>query len=318
MAQKFNIVYNAAKETAYAQASASLVLAASLNSMIQFVPVLQHNGSVDSGATTAEYNIQRVKRIKGADVANSTANTTSAALAALDTFTTVSWETIGVATGVLRSVGVKLGINEEFNPDSLGAVHAKAVSDSVQLQVVERHEALLEEIQGAATGTDKLVYTAGKTDVYDAITAEVNRIMLTSDDYKHMSDKNKMLIVLHPSVADMVAKEIGTVFNQEAPIAQTGMRSGMSINGVPVIVDANLNKFEGAAATEVIGALVLDSEAIAFKAAEFEKPVDVNLGLTRFYGKFFYNIVKAVDTARIGKFELTLGTAVKTKKASAA
>lgn len=319
MAKKFNIVYKAAKETAYANKAAALVLAASMNSVVDFVPVSAPNGTVDMGATTAEYNIQRVKRVKGADVANANTGTTAAALTALDTFSQVDWETIGVATGALRSVGVKTSINEEFNADSMGEVHQKAIKDSMELQVIERHEALIQEaFTASGTSAGTLAFTAGKADIFDKLSEVADEIMLLSDDFKHMTDENNMVIIMHPTIARQVAKEIGTVFNQEAPIYQTGFKANKSLNGIPVIVDANLNKFEGASVAERCGAIVMDVEALAFKAANESKEVSVDLGLTKFTGRYFYNIQKAIDPTRIKHlvFDATGGVA-KTGKASA-
>lgn len=318
MAKKFNLIYKVAKETAYARAASALVLAASLNSTVDYTPIAAPNGTVDAGAASVEYNIQRIKRIKGQDVANPNAGTTSAALAALDTFSTVDWETIGVATGTLRSVGVKVGLNEEFNIDSVGEAHAKAISDSMNVQVIERHEKLIQEAytaSGASAGT--LAFATGKTDVFDLLNETVNGITLLSDDFKHMTDLSNIVIIMHPSVANFVAKEIGTVFNQEAPIYTTGFSSKQSINGVPVLIDPNLNKFQGADASARLGAIVMDIEALSFKAADETKPVSVDLGLTKFVGRYFYNIIKAVDPSRIKHlvFDATTGVA-KTKKAS--
>lgn len=319
---KFNIVYKVAKETAYSNAASALVVAASLNSSVDFSPVVAPNGTVDMGAASAEYNIQRIKRIKGSDVANVNTGTTGAALAALDTFSKVEWETIGVATGALRSVGVKLGINEEFNIDSLGEGHRKAVSDSMELERVERHEAIIEALSkedGGLTGkAASLAFAAGKTDVFDALTDKADEIMLLSDDFKHMTSEQNMVIILHPSVAKMVSKEIGTVFNQEAPIYTTGFKSSKSINGIPVLVDANLNKYQGTDAAQRLGAIVMDIEALSFKAANESKPVQVDLGLTKFVGKYFYDITKVVDSSRVKTltFDATAKAAI-TKKASA-
>lgn len=319
MAKKFNIVYKAAKETAYGNQAAALTVAASLNNVVTFSPILGPNGSVDAGAASAEYNIQRVKRIKGAEVANATVLNTTNALAGLDGFSTLDWETVGVATGKLRSVGLKMGINEEFNIDSLGEAHAKGIADSVNIQAIERHEALIEEAytaSGASAGT--LVYTAAKTDIFDALTDAADEIMLLSDDFKHMTSQENMVIIMHPTVAKMVAKEIGTVFNQEAPIYQTGFKSRMSINGIPVLVDANLNKFEDTDATKRVGAIVMDIEALAFKAANETEANVTQLGHVKFAGTYFYNITKAIDPTRIKHlvFDAT-GKAGKTAKASA-
>lgn len=320
MAKKFNIVYKVAKETAYANEAAAFVLGAAMNSVVEFSPVLAPGATVDAGAASAEYNIQRIKRIKGAAISNPMAGTTTAALAALDTFSKVEWESIGVATGVLRSVGVKVGINEQFDIDSLGAGHAKAIADSVNVELIERHEKLIEEAYtNAGIDGGTVAFTAGQTAVFDKLTAVANEIMLKSDEYKHMTDKANLVIVLHPSVADMVTKEIGTSFNQEAPIYKTGIGARTSINGIPVIVDANLNKYQATGATDRLGALIMDMEALAFKAANETKPIMVDLGLTKYVGKYFYSITKAIDTGRIAKiaFDATSLIATETAKVSA-
>lgn len=300
MAKKFNVVYTIAKQTTYANAAHAFVMAASLNSAVKFSPMLAPNGTVDSGATTAEYNVHRIKRVKAKTVANPNAATTTSALNALDGFSKIDWASSGIATGVLKSVGTRVGMNEQFDIDNLGEGHKRAIQDSTNVQAIERHEELIEEAytaSGAAAGT--LAFTEGKTDVTDAINSVVRKIMLLSDDFKHMTSQNNMIIVLHPSVSSMVAKEIGTVYNSELPIYTTGFKSGMSINGVPVIVDPNLNKYQDTDATKRLGALVMDIESIAFKAESETKPKKVDLGISQFAGVFFYNITKAVDPARI-------------------
>lgn len=82
MAKKFNEIYASAKETVYADATLALPLLAATNKTVQLSPVLKSNG----GAATAKYNVQRLKRAKVKDVANANANTTTSALAILDSF----------------------------------------------------------------------------------------------------------------------------------------------------------------------------------------------------------------------------------------
>lgn len=319
MAKKFNVVYTVAKQTTYADAAHSFVLAASLNSAVKFSPMLAPNGTVDSGATTAEYNVHRIKRVKAKVVANANAATTKSALDALDGFSKIDWASSGIATGVLKSVGTRVGMNEKFDIDNLGEGHKRAIQDSTNIQAIERHEELIEEAytaSGASAGT--LAFTAGKTDVSDMINSVADEIMLLSDEFKHMTSQKNMVIILHPTVSQMVAKEIGTVYNSELPIYKTGFTSGMAINGIPVIVDPNLNKYQDADATKRLGAIVMDIESIAFKAENETKPKVVDLGISQFAGVFFYNITKAVDPARIKHlvFDAT-GKAAKTDKASA-
>ncbi len=102
-----------------------------------------------------------------------------------------------------------------------------------------------------------------------------------------MSD---FIAVVSPTVARELSKEMGTTFNSEAPIAQTGFTSGMSINGTPVIVEP---RFTG---REVV---ILHKEALAFNSEPFKKDVAVDLGLTEFTGEFFYDVMSIVDAKRI-------------------
>lgn len=212
----------------------------------------------------------------------------------------------------------------------MGEGHAKAVADSVNLQLIERHERLLDEvvgeyIAGGSKKTDGELDLAGaNTEAFDTLSDAADEVMLFSDDFKHMSSESNMLIILHPTVARKVAKEIGTVFNQEAPIYTTGFKSNKSINGIPVIVDPNLNKYQvakaaaGTADTR-LGAIVMDIEALAFKAADESKPIMTDLGLTKFAGKFFYSIEKLIDPSRVKVLNIkdTTIKASQTDKASA-
>lgn len=86
MGKKFNEIYETAKETAYSDETKALVVLGSINKAVGEVsPVLKSNGA----AGTAKYNIQRIKRGKVKTVANANANTTSSALAILDSFDAV-------------------------------------------------------------------------------------------------------------------------------------------------------------------------------------------------------------------------------------
>lgn len=89
MAKTFNQVYKVAKETTYGGLGGALVLAASLNSVVKFSPVLKSNGTAGAPDSSAEYIIQRGKRIKSKIVAKPNTGTTAVALAALDSFSQV-------------------------------------------------------------------------------------------------------------------------------------------------------------------------------------------------------------------------------------
>lgn len=113
-------------------------------------------------------------------------------------------------------------------------------------------------------------------------------------DIQALSD---FVVVTTNAVALDLTKEMGTAFNQEAPIAQTGFTSGMSINGTPVIVDARLSGRE---------CIVMHKEALGFKSEPAKKDVSVNLGLVEYTGEFFYDVMAVVDSARIAKFGTTV------------
>lgn len=93
--------------------------------------------------------------------------------------------------------------------------------------------------------------------------------------------------------AKNLTKEMGQAFNQELPIAETGFQSRKGINGTPVIVDTTLP--EGAV-------YIVHKEALAFMSDMIEKPVNVDLGLTAFTGRFFYDVQAIADDARCFRF----------------
>lgn len=216
----------------------------------------------------------------------------------------------------MRGIGVRTSINEAFDMDSIGEGYAKVISDSTQVESIERHEALLAEL-AKATNVVKLT----GTDLFTELSTEAFKIMSLADDFKYMTNKENMLIIMHPMVATMVAKEIGSVFNQEAPIYRTGLKSQFSINGIPVLIDPTLNTLDGATGdgTDRFGAIVMDIEALAFKADEFSKPVSIDLGLTKFSGQYFYSVEKLIDNSRVTVMTFdakAAGAVAKTKKVS--
>lgn len=300
MAKKLSRVIKVAKTTTYANISTALVLAASMNSTVDFSIIQKPNGTAGDLSVSADYQIQRMKRIKAKNIANPNTGTTAAALAALDTFSKYDWESIGVATGTLRGIGLQLSQNEKFDADNVGEGHAKVISDSTRVEAIERKEQLLTEIIDNAGTTEALpAPSAGTTPIFDALTKHGRKIQLLVDDYKHFTED--VIIVIHPTVADYVAKEMGQEFNNEAPIYKTGFTAKNSINGIPVLIDPSLNKFNGGNETNKVGAIVADVESFAFKAGNEKKDVDVDLGLTRYVGTYFYSIAKLVDPARVAK-----------------
>lgn len=305
--KKFNQVIKVAKVKAYSEESKSLLVLAMMNSVVDFTPVLAPNGTVDAGATTAEYLIQVPKRVKSQLVANPNTGATADALAALDKFSKTDWETIGVATGVLKGIGVKTGINEKFDADNMGEAHAKSVSGQVENIAVSRIESLLELILNNATV--KATATALGADIFTQLSNKADEIMMKVTDVKHMS--TKPIIIMHPTVVTKVAKEMGTAFTQEVAVYNTGLKTKFSINGIPVIKEYNLNKYDGTAAdgTDRYGAIIIDADSIALKKKSEQKAVSVDLGLTKYDGTFFYDVQAFIDEERAALFTFDAKTA---------
>jgi len=90
MAKTFSTVVGVAKETIYAsELTLAPMLSASLNTNYRFTPLQKSNGTTGSPTTSAQYQIQRAKRIKAQEVANPNTGATSDALAILDSFSKV-------------------------------------------------------------------------------------------------------------------------------------------------------------------------------------------------------------------------------------
>lgn len=290
MAKNFNIAFKRVKEQVYSNEAQALVALAAANSSVEFTPILAPNGAVDG--TTSKYNVQRKKRPTVNVVANANAGTTAAALAALDQFGKVDWESLEVKTGTLRSVGVKSTISDEFDFANenghdndlmyqMGEVATQRKTDLI---------ALMETF--TASGAALPAFTKGDTKIWDALADEVITLAAVSDSFKGIQAKSDFIIVIDYTVAKELAKEMGTAFYQEAPIAQTGFKSNMSINGTPVLVDPALSGRK---------AYVFHKDALGFKSQAVEKDVNIDLGLTSFQGVFFYDVMAVVDSARAKK-----------------
>lgn len=289
MAKLFNQVYLESNAQVYSKAVNALTLAAKNVPGVVFTPVLAPNGKVDG--TTTKYNIQRRKRPKVNAVANANAGTTAAALAALDQFTITDWETIEVATGVLRSVGFKEKLADDFD-FSNSPQHVKDMMYIVGEIAAQRHKDILTLLDTATTtGSALPAFAAGKSAVWEAIADEVDKLAKVDDDFMDVQGLSDFYIVLSHKVAKELAEEMGQAFYNEAAIAQTGFTSGMSINGTPVIVDARLTGRE---------VYVAHNQAIAFGKVEVAD-VNVDLGLTNYTGRFFWDVMTIVDKARVAK-----------------
>lgn len=287
----FNEAYIEAKNTVYSNSVNALILAAKNVPGVRFEPAFAPNGKVDG--TSSQYNIQRRKRPTVNTVANANVGTTAAAMAALDQFTVNDWTTLPVATGALRSVGFREQLGDDFN-FSDSPQHERDMYYKVREVAVQRHKDIL-ALLGTAPDTLAALpaYVKGDTKVSGAIVAETIKLAAKDDEYMDVQALSDFYIVMSNTAAAEVKDEIGIAFNNEAPIAQTGMTSGMSINGIPVIVDQRLTGRE---------VFIAHNEAIAFGSQKF-KDVNVDLGLTGYTGRYFWDVMTIVDDARVVKFK---------------
>lgn len=293
MAKKFNDIYKESKAKVYSKAVNALVIASKGVPGIIFDPMLSPNGKVDD--TTSKYTIQRRKRPSVNTVVDPNTGSTKASLDSLDQFSKPEYDALEVATGILRSVGFRGTFNDDYDYSNSPA-HKRDMEYQVGEVAAQRHKDILAELAKATpSGTTLPAYTKGDTLVWDAISDEVIRLAAKDDEFMDVQDISDFYIVTSRKVAKELAKEMGTAFNQEASIAQSGFTSSMSVNGTPVIVDARLTGRE---------VYVAHNQAIAFGKQEvFTRTV--NLGLSDYYGAFFYDILVTVDKARVSKIATT-------------
>lgn len=315
MAKNFAIVIKGAKETTYADVSMAFSLAASLNPMVRFTPLQKSNGTAGSPTTSAQYWIQRGKRIKAKEVANPNSGKTSDALAILDSFSRVDWETYEVATVKKRSIGIIISVNDRFDIDNVGEVHAKQWAEQYKVEAIERKERLLTEIYTNATdgGTIAAPSETEPTPIFDKVMQLAILIQLLADDFKYMTAASNIIIAMNPLLVPAIIKEIGTVFYQEAPIYKTGLKTRTSIGGYPVILDPTINIFgagEGESATR-LGFLILDIEGVAFNTQDNEVFIDQSIADTRYVGETYYGIEKLIDKTRTYKVMFTADALIK-------
>lgn len=314
MAKKFNKVIKTAKSKVYGSQDNILTVLASANSQVNFSPALKP-GQVMGSTPDVNYQVQRPKRVKGKEITTShSPGTTSDGLAILDGFSGADWETVEFGTGKLKVVGVKMGLNEEFDADDLGETHARSLATAVQSIAPTRLEGLLEKIDADIASWT----TLAKTDLRGQIQTLRLAIQLLVDDYKHFSDNQ--VVFLHPLLVHLIEKEIGQEFRNEAPIYGTTFTSQFSVGGTPVVPLPSLNKYDGEDNLNIFAGFIMDVEALAFKADPVKAMIDNKIALTRYVGQAFYDIFGIVDKARITKLQMAksdLPTLATSKKVNA-
>lgn len=306
MAKKFTDIYKKYKTTVLKNPQNVLLVLAKMNTAAKIKEDLAPNGATDG--STSKFTLQRRVRNQVKDVKDPNSGNTSDALALLDSFDKVKWESSDFATGAAKSIGFKTTINDKLDMNALEDKHAEDVRYQTAEIFLDRNKTIYAQIAAnakskAATydiekadGTTETItvpaipaYADGKVAVWKGLDEAVAQFNNIDDKFK--SESSGILFV-SKSVASDLTVEMGTVFNQEAPIAQTGFKTGYSINGTPVVVDP---KLKGRVA------YIIDEEALFFKKSPSMEDVDQKLGTTRYVGKVFYDVFAIADKNRAWK-----------------
>lgn len=293
MAQDFNALILEAKTKVYSNPANSLIVLAKMNSQVDFTLSLRPGAKAGDITADPEYKVQRRKRPTVNKVVNSNTGTSEAALAALDQFTKTDWETVEIGTGALKSVGFRRTFGDDYN-FSNDPQHAKDMFYTVNEIAVQRSKDLNALLATSTkTGANLEAYVKGDTKVWDDISDLVIELAQVDDNFMDITSKEDFIIKVSQTVAKELTHEMGQAFLNETPIAQTGFKSGMGINGTPVIVDTRYTGRE---------CVVFHKEVLAFKSESIKKDVSVDLGIAEFTGRFFYDVSAIIDTSRIKQF----------------
>lgn len=304
MAKKFADIYKKVNVTIYKNPSRLLTILAKANSAAKIKEDLAPNGATDG--STSKFTLQRRVRNQVKTVANPNSGSTTDALALLDSFDKVQWESDILVTGAAKSIGFKITTKDTLDMDALNPLHADDIKSQVTEIALDRDKTLRAAIKAkakshAATydvtlpgGTTQTitvpslpVHTAGKVDVWKAL-AEAN-IAFSQINDKFKAEGNPIMFGSQ-EVALELTEEKGTVFTQEAEVFGTGFKSGQSINGIPFIIDPRMTGRE---------VLIIDEEALVFKKSPTMEDVDQKLGTTRYVGKVFWDVLDVADANRV-------------------
>lgn len=306
MAKKFTDIYKRYVTTVLKDRQNALLVLARMNTAAKIKEDLAPNGKTDG--TTTQFTLQRRVRNSVKTVANPNSGTTTDALALLDSFDKVNWESVGFSTGVAKSIGFKTTIKDKVDMNALSDLHAEDVKYSTAEIFLDRRDTIYSELNSKAktkaatyditkkdNSTETITvpampaYTANKTDVWKGINDAILSFSFIDDKFKAESTP---IVFTSKTVASELTLEMGTVFNQEAPIAQTGFKTGYSINGTPVVIDSRLKGRE---------VYIIDEESLFFKKSPTMEDINQKLGTTRYVGKVFYDVFNVSDENRVWK-----------------
>lgn len=294
MAKKFNDIYKEAKTKVYSQSVNALVVLASLNPQVVLEKKLQPGAAPGDLTAAPQYTIQRRKRPTVKAVQNANRGNTADALAVLDSFAKTEYEAVEIGTNALRSIGFRrtFGDSYDFSSDPQ---HAKDMMYQVG-EIAAQRKKDLNTLLLTATETANELPTFAKDDtkVWDAIADQIDAVSKVDDEYMDIAGHEDIITVVSDKVAKELAKEMGTVFNQEAPIAESGFKTNMSVNGSPVIVESRWTGRE---------VVIFHKQAIYFESNTIAEGINVDLGIAKYTGEVFYDISGVIDQARFTKFK---------------
>lgn len=310
MPQKFTDIYKKANVTVYKNPSMLLTILAKMNSAAKIKEDLAPNGATDG--TTSKFTIQRRIRNLVKKVVNPNSGSTADGLALLDSFDKVKWESTDLTTGEIKSIGFKTTTNDKLDMMALEDKHADDMKANIEEIALDRDKTLRAAIEAkakthAATYDVTLPDNTTQTITVPSLPAHAkgdvvvwNAIAKANIDFGKINDKFKArsypIVFGSPEIALELTEEMGTAFNQEAPIAKTGFISNNSVNGIPFIIDQEMSGRE---------VLILDWESLVFKKSPTMEDVDQKLGTTRYVGKVFYDVLAVVDENRVWKLTPT-------------
>lgn len=309
MAQTYKQIFKDSLETQYASGIAPLISLSQINQSIVMTPVaIEGHGTAN---TTDQVVIQRFKRLKAADskLTDGPNKTGTDYIARLDTAQRVSWETIATKATVKRDLFVEIPMNLEYDPLQNAGPYFKVIGNITKNHLIELEEEATKALWvGASSNTDKLAWdgtVASAQTLANTIMDKVEALQMKVDDFKAYS--TTMVVIVHPRIARAFASLQGQGYELGTNTFPEGFQGSFTYNHVEFYVSKIINTIDGAAATEVGGAIVMDRESFAATGPAFnyqevdDKAIDVRV-MGHTYG--WINIV--IDPSRIFAYEMTL------------
>lgn len=304
MAKSFLNIFRESNETQYPELGLSLSMIGLQNTLSWSPPALSGNGALKG---KGKYEIQRPIRNLAVDAADSFDATTGVGKAFTDTITDLdgfhkeTWETVEIATGVKRIIGLNVQYNEQFDMED-ARDFAKPIAGFARNRAIESEEKALATLVGT-TGVTVKTSTLDIKDPtkYDLIAAEildeVDAIHNLNDKFKTYSDK--VVVLVHPTIArafsDIQGKEYQT---GKDTFTDSFGRHAFVYKDVTFVANKYLNSLSDG--TDIVGAVILDTEAfLTIPASDTFQVIDEKFANKRYTGAEWYDTSGVIDTDRI-------------------